>query len=126
MARMACKVFGVLFVTIGLVVLARGDEPNLYHNLLHLATGAVALAIGFVGSAGAARRFCQLFGGFYLALGVLGLLLGDPAAGRLWQAGPLSLDVADHLFHIVLGLIFVASGVASGRTALMRRVALRT
>jgi hypothetical protein len=126
MARMTCKVFGVLFVAIGLVVLVRGGEDSLYHNLLHLATGSVALAIGFVGSATAAQRFCQLFGGFYLALGALGLLLGDPAASRLWQAGPLSLDVADHVFHIVLGLIFAASGLVSGRATLIRRVALRT
>jgi hypothetical protein len=126
MARIACRVFGGVFVAIGLVVLGGGDEADLYHNLLHLVTGGVALAVGFVGSAGGARRFCQLFGGFYLVLGAFGLLLGDLAASRLWQAGPLSLDIGDHIFHIVLGLTCVASGLFTGRHAWLRRVAVRT
>ena len=111
MAKIICKVFGILFVAIGLVVFARGGQVDPYHNLLHVATGLVALYFGFVGSASGARRFCQAFGLFYLALGGLGMLLGDPALDRAWQAGPLSLETADHVFHIVLGLIFLGSGL---------------
>src|SRR2546423_7950011 len=105
MARLACKVFGIVFVAIGLLVIVRGADVDPYHNLLHLATGVAALYVGFVGSSSGARAFCRGFGVFYLALGGLGLILGDPTMNRLWQAGPLSLDVGDHGFHIVLGAI---------------------
>ena len=55
-----------------------------------LATGAVALYLGFAGSSGAVRTFCLVFGAVYLALGVLGFVapgvvaavIGHPARGR--------------------------------------------
>jgi hypothetical protein len=111
MARLVCKVLGFAFVAIGLMMIVRGADENAYHNLLHLVTGAGALAVGFIGSTRSVKRFCQGFGGFYLALGVLGMLLGDPSMNRQWDVGPLLLDVADHAFHIVLGLVFLASGL---------------
>ena len=123
MARLACKVFGVIFVAIGLVVIVRGGQVDPNHNLLHVATGVAALYFGFVGSVSAAKRFCQTFGLFYLALGVLGMVLGDPAMNRAWQVGPVSLELADHGFHIVLGLIFLTSGLLTRSRAPRARVA---
>jgi hypothetical protein len=40
---------------------------------------------------------------------VLGVIAGNAAADRMWHAGPLHLTTADHLFHIVLGSIFLVS-----------------
>src|SRR6185295_609858 len=96
-----CIVLGVIFVGIGALVIVRGAEVNPYHNALHIVTGVGALAVGLGGSSAAARRFCLGFGVFYLAFGGLGMLLGDPALDRLWQLGPLRLDVMDHTFHLV-------------------------
>jgi hypothetical protein len=109
MARAVCKIAGVLFVVVGLVVFWRGSAEDTYHNLLHLGTGVGALGCGFAGSASAARRFCAAFGAFYFALGVLGLITGNPAADRMWHVGPLHLTTGDHLFHIVLGSLFLVS-----------------
>jgi hypothetical protein len=111
MARAVCKIAGVLFVAVGLVWLSRGSREDTYHNLLHLGTGVAALGCGFAGSASAARRFGAAFGASYLALGVIGLITGNPAGDRMWHVGPLHLTTGDHLFHIVLGLIFVVSAV---------------
>jgi hypothetical protein len=115
MAKLACWVFGLLFVVIGAVVIVRGAEVDLYHNLLHIATGVVALGVGVSRSSSAAKAFCFGSGAFYLALGGLGMVLGDSSLDRQWQPGPLSLDVGDHIFHIVLGSILLASGLVSRR-----------
>jgi hypothetical protein len=111
MARAVCRIAGVLFVVLGGIVLVRGSAVDTYHNLLHLGTGVAALACAFAGSASAARRFCAAVGAFYLALGVMGLITGNPAADRMWHAGPLHLTMGDHLFHIVLGSIFLVSAM---------------
>lgn len=105
------RVFGVIFGALGLVFLVRGAPEDLYHNLLHLATGLVALYLGFFGTLRAARTLCVGFGVFYLALGGLGIALGDPSLGRLWNVGPLHLEIADHGFHLVLGTILAVSGL---------------
>ena len=123
MATWTCRIVGVIFVAIGLVVIVRGGQVDPYHNLLHVATGVVALYVGFVRSVAGARAFCLGFGAFYLALGGLGLVLGDPTMDRLWNVGPLSLELADHLFHIVLGLIFLASALFSKSRMAGARVA---
>jgi hypothetical protein len=124
-AKMACWIFGILFVGIGLVLILRGADVDRYHNLLHVATGMVMLGVGASRSASAARACCLGFGAFYLALGGLGMVLGDPSLDRLWQAGPLSLDVGDHGFHVVLGLILLASGALTKRTMPRPRQAVR-
>jgi hypothetical protein len=116
-ARIACWIFGILFVGIGLLIVVRGAAMDPYHNALHIATGLAALAVALSRSTPAARRFCLGFGAFYLILGGLGMLLGDPSLDRRWQAGPLSLDVMDHAFHIVLGSIFLVSGVFTRQRA---------
>jgi hypothetical protein len=111
MARAVCNIAGVLFVIVGVVVFVRGGMVDMDHNLLHLGTGVAALACGFAGSPSGARRFCAAIGAFYLALGVVGLITGNPAADRMWHVGPLHLTFGDHLFHVVLGSIFLVSAV---------------
>jgi uncharacterized protein DUF4383 len=124
MARWVCRVLGAVFVLLGLAVIVGGRPVDPYHNLLHLATGAAALYVGFARSLSAAQRFCLGFGACYLALGALGFALGDPSMNRLWQAGPLSLDSGDHGFHVVLGFIFLASGLFTRRKAPTAREAV--
>jgi hypothetical protein len=115
MAKAVCKIAGLLFVIIGVIVLVRGGAVDTYHNLLHLGTGVVALVFGFAGSAAGSRRFCGVFGTFYVALGVLGVIAGNAAANRMLDVGPMHLTMGDHLFHIVLGSIFVVSAVPRPR-----------
>lgn len=112
-AQMACRFFGGIFVLMSALTLA-GGIGNRYHNLMHLTWGALALGVSFLGLA-ASKRYCIGSGVFYLTLAMLGLVLGNPAMNRLWNFGPIPLHTGDDIFHLVLGSIFLAAGLVSGR-----------
>jgi hypothetical protein len=111
MAKLVSKILGVLYVVAGVAGLVLGGDANRYHNLLHLVSGLVALYFGFAASLSAAKRFCLAFGGAYLALGMLGFALGNPAMDRMWDLGLMSLGMGDHVHHMVLGTIVLAGGI---------------
>jgi hypothetical protein len=114
-ARMASRFFGGIFVLMGVLVMVGGAHVDKSHNLLLLVWGAFALAVSFLGEI-AAKRFCIASGAFYLSLAVLGLTVGNPAPGRAWYLGPMLLHTGDHIFHMVLGSVFLAMGLVSGRS----------
>ena len=129
MAKTVCKLLGVVFLLVGIAGFVNsgllGTHLSLVHNLVHIVSGAIALYLGFAGSAKAAKTFCLVFGVVYLLLGVVGFLLGQPGtptiAGmtgmaqdpRLWKVlpGTLELGQMDHIVHILLGVVFLIGGV---------------
>ncbi len=115
MAKTVCKILGVVFLLVGVAGFA---APNLLgahltppHNLVHIVSGVIALYFGFAGSLSGARGFCLVFGVVYLGLGLLGMVMGDPATNREWHVGPLLLGMTDHGIHLLLGAIFLAGGL---------------
>jgi hypothetical protein len=118
-AKMACRFFGGLFVVMGVLVMVGGAHVDRYHNLMHLAWGALALGASFLGAT-VAKRFCIASGAFYLTLATLGLTIGSLVMNRAWYFGPMLLHTGDHIFHLVLGSIFLAMGLVSGREWLRR------
>jgi hypothetical protein len=113
-AKIACRIFGGLFVFMGTLAIIAGTRIDKYHNLMHILWGALALAASFMG-AKVAERYCIGSGVFYVALAVLGLLLGNPSMNRAWFIGPMRLNTGDHIFHLVLGAVFLGIGLLSGR-----------
>ncbi|HKO99640.1 MAG TPA: DUF4383 domain-containing protein [Pyrinomonadaceae bacterium] len=115
MAKTLCKVLGVVFLLVGIAGFAAPTLMRFHltpaHNLVHLLSGAIALYLGFSGSLSAARMFCLVFGVVYLGLGILGMVLGDPAMNRMWHVGPLDLAMTDHGLHVLLGAVFLAGGL---------------
>jgi hypothetical protein len=111
---MACRFFGGLFAVMGVLAIVAGTHVDKYHNLMHLLWGALAFVFSFLGLT-AAKRFCIVSGAFYLTLATLGMLIGNPARNRAWYFGPMLLHTGDHIFHLVLGSIFLAMGLVSGR-----------
>src|SRR5262245_32232680 len=119
MAKAICKVLGVVFLIIGLLVFV---SPNLlgmhlsgFHNIIHLISAALALYFGFAASPSAARTFSLVFGAIYLLLGALGfIVLGSVI--RLLQArhtlGGLRSLAADNIVHLLLGAVFLIAGLA--------------
>jgi hypothetical protein len=66
------------------------------HSLLHIITGALALAVIRWGGARGTWRFALGFGIFYTLLGLSGLMIGDVLG--------LGLQPFDHPFHLVAGV----------------------
>jgi hypothetical protein len=114
MAKTVCKILGVVFILVGLVGFVNhdlmGTHLNATHNVVHLASGALALYFGFAGTLSAARLFCIVFGIVYALLGVCGFLLGSGSDRMLAIDDLLMLGTMDHVVHILLGIVFLAGG----------------
>ena len=126
MAHTACKILGVAFLIAGLVGFVMphflGFHLTTIHNLVHLATAAVALYLGFAGSLTAARTFCLVFGAVYALLGVLGFAMPGLVATILGHPGPVSSGelMPDNLFHIAVGTAFVLAGLRTAPAVVAR------
>jgi len=100
------KVFGVVLLAVGVLGFVPGVttdnqllgifQVNLLHNLIHVASGAVALWAGFTG-AKASRMYFQVFGSVYALVTVLGFLTGD---GNI--LGLVANNMADNLLHLLI------------------------
>lgn len=114
MAKTVCKILGVVFLLVGVCGFAAptllGAHLSPIHNVIHIVSGAIALYFGFAGTMSAAKTFCLVFGVVYLALGVLGLALGQPP-DHMWMVGPLHFGQVDHFIHSLLGIILLAGGL---------------
>ena len=108
-ARRAAQVMGGFFLVIGIVgFVAPQQDFDVYHALLHFLTGVVALGFGTVGTARHTQIAGLALGVLYLALGVLGIALGDPVASRAWNTGLFTVSMGDHVFHSLVGVLFLA------------------
>lgn len=120
MAKTICKILGVVFLLVGVAGFAAptllGAHLTPPHNVVHIVSGVIALYFGFAGSLSGAKAFSLVFGIVYLALGILGLVMGAPP-DRMWQvAGVLDLGTSDHAIHILLGIVFLAGGLFTKKT----------
>ena len=116
MAKTLCKVLGVVLLLVGICGFfdahLLGAHLTPLHNIVHILTAAIALYIGFAGTANAARTFCLAFGAIYLLLGVVGFIAPDLVAsliGHTMTAGD-SLT-PDNSIHVVLGAVFLIAGL---------------
>src|SRR5262249_8138666 len=116
MAKLTCKIFGIVLVVVGIVGFFRHDLLGLHlttiHNIVHLVTAAIALYFGFASSEGAARTFCQIFGAVYALLGILGFIVPKVVATVIQVHGVADGGnlMADNIVHLVLGAVFLIVG----------------
>jgi hypothetical protein len=114
MAKTVCKILGAAFLLIGIVGFVAptlmGFHLSPVHNMVHIVSGILALYFGFAGTLSGARGFCLVFGIVYLALGIFGMVLGA-GADKMWHIGPLTMGIADHGLHLILGAVFLAGGL---------------
>jgi hypothetical protein len=82
-------------------------DVNGWHNIVHLATGALALA--FAGSPGGARAYALAFGVTYLLVATLGFAYGD--GDSIFKLIPVNTE--DNVLHVVLGLAALWAGLIS-------------
>lgn len=79
-------------------------DVNGWHNVVHLASGAVGLAMA--GTAASARLFAIGFGVVYGLVFVLGLFM-DPLLGII------PINAADNVLHALIAIVGIAAGLAS-------------
>jgi hypothetical protein len=82
---------------------------NAAHNVVHLATGIVALLCAMSG-AGAARTFFQIFGIVYAIVAILGFVKGDDI--NIWI---ISNNVADTCLHVVIAVVSLFLGFGTAK-----------
>ena len=126
-AQVYALVFGVVLVAAGVLgffyeaSFSTGDDAeadkvlgilavNGWHNLVHIATGALGLAVA--GSYANARLYALGFGVIYIALGIIGLLMDNP--DLLLDIIPLNDE--DNVLHLLIGVAGIGAGLATPAT----------
>ncbi len=120
MAKMLCKIVGVVLAIVGVAGFAMphllGMHLTPIHNGIHLLTAGIALFLGFAGSLDAARTFTLIFGAVYLLLGILGFIAPGVVAAVIGHppvsAGELT---ADNAVHVLLGAVLLVAALTSRR-----------
>lgn len=79
-------------------------DVNGWHNVVHLASGAVGLAMA--GTPSSARVFAIGFGAVYALVFLFGLFM-DPLLGLL------PINAADNVLHLGIAVVGIAAGLAT-------------
>jgi heme/copper-type cytochrome/quinol oxidase subunit 3 len=123
-AQRGCISLGLFFIIAGiggvLMPGLLGMHLSLLHNVIHLASGALALWSGYAENSRRAQVFCLAFGVLYGFLGIVGFLFGRPgypgvghmeADENLMRIIPnaFELGTSDHVFHLFVGMVFLLS-----------------
>lgn len=111
MAKSLMMIVGVVFILLG--ILGFFNDPILgifdvdaLHNIVHLASGILALIFASQGES-QARTYALVLGIVYALLTVLGFLAGDD--GKI--LGLVSNNSADNYLHLVLAIVFLVVGL---------------
>ena len=86
-------------------------DVNGWHNVVHIATGALGLAT--FASAASARAYAVGLGGVYLVVAIWGLLLGD--GGVILNLVPVNTE--DNILHVLIAISGIAAGLMSRATS---------
>ena len=73
-------------------------DVNAWHNLVHIATGAIALL--FVRSYSGSRLFAVIFGAVYFLVAIMGFIAGDGDS----IAGLVPVNTEDNVLHLLIAL----------------------
>ena len=112
MAQTLAWVFGAILTLVGVLGFVPGitNDGMLLgifmvdglHNVIHLVTGLAALAAAW--GMYSNRLFFQVFGVVYALVAVIGLVMGGNILGLLMT------NMADHVLHLVLAVVFLYVG----------------
>lgn len=80
-------------------------EVNGTHNLVHIASGLLGLALA--GTAAGARAYALGFGAVYLLVTIIGFVDGSDVLGLI------PVDTADNFLHLAISLTGLAAAFAS-------------
>ncbi|NOS68033.1 MAG: DUF4383 domain-containing protein [Candidatus Peribacteraceae bacterium] len=105
------RILGVVFVLIGVLGFFMSSpllgifEVDTIHNVIHLASGVVALVVG--GNHAMARLYLIIFGLVYAAVALIGYMQGTTVLGIF------PVNDADNILHAVIGAACLVVGFGS-------------
>jgi hypothetical protein len=113
MAQKLAWIVGIVLTAVGVLGFVPGItsggmllgifEVDTPHNLVHLLTGVIALAVA-MGSGAYVSLYFKVFGVVYALVAVAGLAMGSPVLGLIHA------NMADHILHLALAAIFLYVG----------------
>jgi len=125
--KRAAILFGIVFLVVGVLGFVPAVTPNemllgifhvnAAHNVVHLLSGAVALACGLA-SPGASRLYFRIFGVVYGLVAILGMVQGNTHL-----LGLISNNMADVWLHAAISIVSLILGFAVKPTAVDGRPA---
>jgi Domain of unknown function (DUF4383) len=80
-------------------------EVNGWHNIVHIASGALGLAL--MGTAAGARAYALGFGAVYLVVTIWGFIDGNDVLGLI------PVNSADNWLHVAIAVTGILAGLAS-------------
>ena len=110
LVQLGATVFGVVFVLVALIGFVQGDtvlgifEVDTVHNLIHLASGVVALVAA--SSARTSRAYLLVFGAVYALVTLIGFIQGDTVLGII------PVNTEDNILHLVIAATTLTLGLA--------------
>jgi hypothetical protein len=113
--------FGIVFFLVGLAGFVPALCPegylfglfavNALHNMIHVATGVVAICAGALGFS-AAQNFFRVFGMVYALVAAYGFMVGNGLLLNL-----VANNIADAVLHSVIAVFALFMGFGYGRSA---------
>jgi Domain of unknown function (DUF4383) len=82
-------------------------DVNGWHNLVHIATGALGLAVAF--SYAGSRGYALGLGAVYVLVALLGFVAGD--GDEIFNLIPVNSE--DNVLHLLIGIAGVGAGLAT-------------
>jgi hypothetical protein len=111
MAKNVLYLLGAVFIILGLLgFVMKSPLLGLFavdtlHNIIHLASGILALIFASRGDS-QARMFALVLGVVYALVTVLGFMAGD---GKI--LGLIVVNGADNVLHLILAVVLLAVGI---------------
>jgi hypothetical protein len=135
-AQLYALIFGVVLVAAGIIGFfysaAFGSpgkvdavlgilDVNAWHNIVHIATGALGL-LAFAGGYDYARKYAFGLGAVYIVVAIWGFIIGDGAS----ILGFIPVNTEDNFLHLFIGIAGIGAGLATPATHSPTADALRT
>ncbi len=87
-------------------------DVNGWHNVVHIATGALGL-LAFLGGAYAARAYALGLGAVYIVVAIWGFIVGD--GDSILSIVPVNTE--DNVLHLLIGVTGLAAAAATPAAA---------
>lgn len=117
MAKTVLYVLGAVLTLVGILGFIMPSPllglfaVNPLHNVVHLATGIVLLAVAFMAPMQSAMA-AKVFGVVYAVVAILGLVMGGDML-----LGLIAVNMMDHILHVALALVLLYVGFMGGSSS---------